>query len=316
MKDHKKTIITLFIFGIILTSSLFIGCIENRESIVVNNQKRTFLIHIPSSYESETPVPLVIVLHGGGGNAQNIEDVTGFTIKSEEEGFIVVYPDGTGKLDYRLLTWNAGFCCGYALENQIDDVAYIRYLIKHLQSLYSIDSNKIYVTGISNGGMMTYRIASELSDLIAAAAPIAGSIGGQPREQEKIWRIPKPVNPVSIISFHGMNDTRVPYYGGRPIENNTKGAYSYISVNESISFWIYHNNCTYVPITNISESGNIIVKTYKEGINHTETVLYTIVNGNHSWPGGKKGYRKGDEPIEEISATDIIWEFFKDHPKT
>ena len=129
-------------------------------------------------------MPLVVVLHGGGGNAENIEEVTGFSEKADEEGFIVVYPDGSGRLDRYLLTWNAGFCCGYALENNIDDVGFIRALIEYLQEKYAINRNMIYVTGISNGGMMSYRLGAELSDIVAAIAPVAGSIGGQATEED------------------------------------------------------------------------------------------------------------------------------------
>jgi polyhydroxybutyrate depolymerase len=314
MKIKKIHIITILICIIIISSIIFSGCVQKRDSLLVNNIERTYIIHVPSSYHENEPVPLVIVLHGGGGNAKNIEEVTGFSDKADQKGFIVVYPDGTGKLRYRLLTWNGGFCCGYALQNNVDDVYFIKTLISHIQSIYSVNESRIYVTGISNGGVMTYRIASELSDIIAAAAPVAGSIGGQATEQEKIWRISEPKYPVSIITFHGMNDTRVPYDGGHSIENDTY-VYYWMSVNESISFWTYHNHCYKTPVTNISDSGNIIIDTYKGGKNNTEVVLYTIVNGTHSWPGGKKGWKNGDNPTLEISATDIIWDFFESHPK-
>jgi polyhydroxybutyrate depolymerase len=93
------------------------------------------------------------------------------------------------------------------------------------------------------------------------------------------------------------------------------GAYSYKSVNESVSFFVEHNQCNPFPQTNISESGNIIKDLYTDGLNQTEVVLYTIVNGTHSWPGGRIGWIFGDTPTIEISATDLIWEFFKTHPK-
>ena len=172
----------------------------------------------------------------------------------------------------------------------------------------------IYVTGISNGGCMTYRIGSELSDIVAAIAPVAAQIGGQATEEEKLWRIPEPQYPVSVISFNGMNDSRVPYEGGRPANNGTHVFY-WMSTNESIAFWIGHNMCNKTPEENISDSENIIINTYTAGMNDTEVVLVTIVNGTHSWPGGKKGWIQGDIPALEINATDIMWDFFKHHPK-
>jgi polyhydroxybutyrate depolymerase len=238
-----------------------------------------------------------------------------FQKKQMKRVFIVVYPDGSGRLDWYLLTWNCGFCCGYALENNIDDVGFIRALIRYLQEKYAINRNMIYVTGISNGGMMSYRLGAELSDIFAAIAPVSGSIGGRATEEDPTFCIPEPDYPISVIIFHGTNDSRVPYDGGMPTANDTKGAFSYLSVNDSVSFFVTHNQCDAFPQKNISESGNIIMDLYAGGLNNTEVVLYTIVNGTHSWPGGKNGWRNGDVPTIEISATDLIWEFFKDHPK-
>ena len=134
-------------------------------------------------------------------------------------------------------------------------------------------------------------------------------------EEEKIWRIPEPDYPVSVIAFNGMNDTRVPYNGGRPSDNDTH-VYSWMSTNESISFWIEQNNCNIIPEQNVSETGNIIINTYYGGINDTKVKLVSIVDGTHSWPGGKKGWKNGPEPTQELSATDIMWDFFKNHSKS
>lgn len=299
----------------IVILSMFSGCLIRTESITVDGIERTYLIHFPTSYDGAEPVPLLIVFHGGGGNGRNIQETTDFNEKSDKEGFIVVYPQGTGRLDNFLLTWNVGFCCGYAYQNQIDDVGFIRELIYYIQSQYNVNYSRIYATGISNGGMMTYRVGAELSDIFAAIAPVAASIGGQATEQEMLWMIPGPVEPVSVIAFHGMNDSRVPYDGGIPAANDTKGAYSYLSVNESIAFWVERDQCTDTPIRNISSSGNIIYDIYSNGTNGTEVVLYSIVDGGHAWPGGRKGREQGDEPTEDISATDLMWSFFENHPK-
>jgi len=314
IKKHKSIILTSFIIFILLIAMLS-GCINKREYLSINGEKRSYIIHVPESYDETMPTPLVLVLHGGGGNAKNIENVSGFNEKADEEGFIVIYPDGTGRFQRKLLTWNAGFCCGYALENNIDDVFFIRSLIEHIQQEYSINESRIYVTGLSNGGIMTYRIGAELSDIIAAIAPVASQIGGQATEEESIWRIPEPEYPVSMIAFNGMQDKRVPYDGGPPIENGSH-VYSWMSVNESITFWVEQNQCLSFPQRNISASKNIIIDTYSGGKNSSEVVLVTIVDGTHSWPGGQKGWDKGDEPTTEISATDMMWDFFSDHPKT
>jgi polyhydroxybutyrate depolymerase len=317
MSQHEKALkifISFFIITLLISTSLLSGCVSKRETIVFEGEKRTYIIDLPSTYDALTSYPLVLVFHGGGGNAENIREVTSFSQKAEEEKFIVVYPDGSGKLARRFLTWNCGFCCGYALENNIDDIGFIRALIQHLRGQYNIDNTRIYATGISNGGIMAYRVGAELSDIVAAIAPVAAQIGGQATKEEKLWRIPEPDHPVSVIAINGMNDSRVPYDGGRP-ENNDTAVYSWMSTNESISFWVEQNQCNSFPERNVSESGNIIIDTYAGGRNYTKVRLVSIVNGTHSWPGGKKGWEQGDDPIQELNATDVIWEFFQHHPK-
>ena len=303
----------LILSSIIILSSMS-GCIHKRETIIVDGEERSYIIHVPQSYDGEMEVPLVVVLHGGGGNAKNIEEVTDFTLKSEQEGFLVVYPEGTGILKRKLHTWNVGFCCGYALENNIDDVQFIESLITHLKQQYSINRSRVYATGMSNGGIMAYRLGAELSYIFAAIAPVVAQIGGQATEEEEIWRIPEPEHPVSVMAFNGMQDTRVPYYGGPPI-NNSSHVYWWMGVNDSIGFWVEQNQCTSFPKRNVSENGNIIIDTYTGGNARTEVVLVSIVDGTHSWPGGEKGWDKGDEPTTEISATDMMWDFFVTHPK-
>lgn len=304
----KKAMLFLLLSSLLL-STLFTGCITKKETLEYDGRTRSYIIHIPSNYTDSQPIPLLIALHGGGGNSENMMEKTGFNTLADNEGFIVVYPDGTGKLKNRLLTWNAGHCCGYALENMVDDVGFIRALIQNLQDTYNIDSKQIFVTGHSNGGMMTYRLGAELSDIIAAIAPVAGTIGGHETENSTLYIIPEPDHPVSVIALHGLLDEHVPYYGGHG--KNSSGTRIDVSVNESIAFWVENNQCNTTPYRYESESGNIIIDTYSEGQNGVEVTLVTIVNGGHWWPGSDKDPYGG----EEINGADIIWDFFKTHPK-
>jgi polyhydroxybutyrate depolymerase len=305
MFDKRKIIIIIITFGLFFSSILLSGCTKPKQWISYDGRIRNYIIHIPSNYDAEEPIPLVLALHGGGGNSENMQDKTGFNQLANEEGFIVVYPDGTGRLINRLLTWNSGHCCGFAFKNDIDDVGFIRTLIEQIQQEFLIDTNKIFITGHSNGGMMAYRLGSELSDIVAAIAPVAGSIGGKATEDSEVWTIPEPSFPISVLAIHGLLDENVAYDGGRG--NKTTGTRSDISVNNSIDFWVKYNNCN--PIPEIEESGTIIIETYKEGDMGTEVVLCTLINGEHWWPGSEK------DPYKEISASELIWEFFKTHPK-
>ena len=268
---------------------------------------RSYWLHIPPSYNGSESVPLVLVLHGGRGfnfthpfqyfRSCIMEDYTNFSKKADEEGFIVVYPNakllilfGVFVFDYEIFpAWYYWF---------IDDVGFIRDLIKKIEKTYNINSSRIYITGKSSGAIMSYSIGSFLSDKVAAIAPVAGTIGGNPKGGS-FYYIPTPKNPVSVITFHGTNDSNIPY----------DGSSIFVSVNESISFWVEHNSCNPEPEINISESGRIIKSTYTNGSNHTEVVLYTSIGGGHWWPGSD------DDLIQEVSATDLIWEFFEKHPK-
>jgi polyhydroxybutyrate depolymerase len=247
------------------------------------------MIHIPQSYDGNSPTPLVISLHGYTGNARSSEQVTEFTEKSDKEGFIAVYPEGIGQ------SWNGPYCCGEAYSSNVDDIGFIRKLISRLEQEYKIDPDRIYVAGFSNGAIMAYRLAAELSDKIAAIAPVAGSIGGKFNGNAPLQKIAEPLNPVSVVIFHGTNDTSIYYYGGL----SSNGLFS-LSVAESTSFWVNHDGCAETPQTETSPDGNIVKDVYAGGKNGTEVVLYTLVGFGHNWPA---------------TATDIIWDFFVSHPK-
>lgn len=286
---------------------------------------RSYRIHIPTGYDSSDPVPLVFNLHGTPGGSLTHMLCTEFNNKADEEGFVIVYPNGHFDIQF-LSYWikTFGITClftgfryfnAWDFENaNVDDVGFIKTLIEELKTNLNIDSSRIYVTGLSCGGFMSYRLGAELSDIIAAIAPVAGSIGGRlwidytiDTSNIPCYIIPEPEYPLPVIVFHGMKDEAVPYEG---IEDKGCGL-SYISVNESVAFWVEHNECDPIPEIEISESENIIRRTYKNGSHGSEVVLYTVVDGGHEWFGGFEYIF----PSCEISATDLIWDFFEKHPK-
>lgn len=273
------------------------------QSLVFAGRARTYRVHLPRGIGDEVALALVIVLHGGGGNAESAARMTQMSALADKEEFIVVYPDGTGKLYDKLLTWNSGNCCGYALDQKIDDVGFLRALIEQLQRDYPINARRIYATGMSNGGMMSYRIGCELSDKIAAIAPVAGALNVEC----------KPTVPISVIAFHGTNDQHVLYDGGKPKVQADPHPREDQSVAYAINFWAQHNQCAPTP-TRV-ERGNIVHDTYSNCANGIGVELYTIKGGGHAWPHGQRGALIGDVPTREISATELMWEFFKRHPK-
>lgn len=159
----------------------------------------------------------------------------------------------------------------------MDDVGFVRVLIDQLQGSLSIDDKRIFATGISNGGMMAYRLGCELSDRIAAIAPVAGALNVQGC---------KPTDSISMIAFHGTDDLHVLYEGGRPKKVIDPNLRVDSSAEYSVSFWVKHNSCS--PVPHREEKGNIVVQTYAGGRDGTEVTLYSIIGGGHAWPGGEK----------------------------
>ncbi|MCZ6820687.1 MAG: polyhydroxybutyrate depolymerase [Calditrichaeota bacterium] len=307
--QHKNKFwrLAVFLLSVTLASATTAGerrCMSpgDHELVLVHGDRtRYYLLHLPSQYDHTKLVPLVLVLHGGGSNAHNAARMTRMSEKADREGFLVAYPYGSGFFRKRVLTWNAANCCGRAKQNDVDDVGFIRTLIDTLLTNYEIDPARVYVTGMSNGGMMAFRLGCELADKIAAIAPVAAAFNDDPCE---------PSAPVSVIMFNGTLDDRVRYNGGVG-----KGREKRIdrSVSDAVVFWVEHNHCTLK--SDLEKQGKIVREVFFGGREGAAVVLYTIRGGRHAWPGGRKGYLFGDEPTRRLSATDAMWEFFVKHPK-
>ncbi|MCB1317658.1 MAG: hypothetical protein KDK27_16955 [Leptospiraceae bacterium] len=271
----------------------------------VSDRTRRAYFYLPDQVSRGTDLPLVFVLHGGGGGrVDTYDDSTGWRAKGAAEGAIIVYPYGTGRLsDYRLLTWNAGNCCGYAFENNVDDVQFFRELIRFATDRLPVDAKRIYATGISNGGMMSHRLACELSDKIAAIGPVVGA-----------QNMPEchPDHPVSVIAIRGMQDGHVAYYGGPTVGADQNHRYDR-PAEYTLQFWKTANGCA--GDVQKSEAGNVIREVYADCRDGSAVELISLKNGKHAWPGGKKGWAFGDEPTQDISATDEIWSFFEKHAR-
>jgi polyhydroxybutyrate depolymerase len=271
---------------------------------------RRYVVRVPPAAPSTAGrtaarVPLVLVLHGGGGTALTAEKATGFTQKAMAKGFIVVYPEGTGRRRGALLTWNAGHCCGHAMTSNIDDVAFIRTLIDRIAVEYSVDPSRIYVTGMSNGGMMTHRIGIELADRVAAIATVVATVFGDER---------MPQRPVAAFMLNGMLDTSVPNQGGAP-GGQFAGAWDGTPMkpaNAQGTFWARANGCSSAP--DQRDEGPDILYSYRCPAGR-DVELRLIKDTGHAWPGGERGRGRGDAPGTSFNATDAIWNFFAAHPR-
>ena len=284
---------------------------EHTRTIAVGDLQRRYRVHVPAKYDAAKPTPVVIVFHGGGGNPESMVRLTGMNAKSDEARFIVVYPFGTGKLEDYLLTFNGGDCCGYAMQKKIDDVGFTRALLDDLATVANVDTNRVFATGLSNGGIMSHYVASELSDRIAAIAPVGGPL---------MMDAPNAKRPVPVMHFHGTGDEFAPFKGGFGKGGaGGKGVTDFKSVDHTIQSWVKANGCKPEPevvaLPDKADDGmKCTRKTWSGGKDGSEVVLIEIENGGHTWPGKEPIVAMLGKSTKDISANDLMWEFFQKHP--
>lgn len=294
------TVLSLSVLSCKKTDPAPIGNFHFYDSMVIDGYNRSYLLNLPPNYNDSTNFPLVIALHGLAGSASQMEEDYGLTAKSNSAHFVIAYPEGVrsdGILGIR--TWNAGTCCDFAMEHNIDDVQFISKLIQRLTTSYKIDAKRIYVTGMSNGAMMTYRLACELSQQLAAIAPVSGTL---------LTKQPcTPVRMVPVLHIHSAIDTKVPYAGGYGLAN-----YYFPPVDSTLRVWAGINGCKATPQV-VTDAGLYTQTQYMNCSNNTTVQLFLTKDGGHSWPGGLPARQNADAPSAAFHATDLIWDFFQQY---
>jgi polyhydroxybutyrate depolymerase len=282
-------------------------------TIEVENIRRCYLVHVPLSYDCSKKWPVVIMFHGGGGAAKIAMREARWPEKADKEGFLAVFPEGTSSDASRPSsfldnpqTWNDGSKrsnVGAAMR-EVPDIKFVSAMLTDLKNHFSVDERRIYTTGFSNGASMTFLVARELSQVIAATAPVAGSDWSHKTNSKR---------PVPLLYITGSADPLNPTGGGK-IHIGQKAFGEKPSIKEMISRWVKMHGCP--------DKGRVIYnKNGATGIAYSlpgespKVVLYTIDGHGHHWPGGKSSLpaRLAGENTAKLNATDIIWEFFKTH---
>lgn len=276
-------------------------------SIEHGGQERSYLVHVPPQASGRKPLPVVLNFHGATSNGHQQERYSGMDSAADRFGFIAVYPNGTGRLG--LLSWNAGLCCVYAMFHRVDDVGFVRALVDDLSKRTAIDHSRIYATGISNGAMMSYRLAVEASDLVAAIAPVAGAM---------VLQDFRPARPIAIMHIHSVDDPYARYHGGYGRLGKLGHDMGNPDVEQMLARWRTFDKCPEEarvgPVLNgspgTSDAGNSATK-YVWGpcANGTEIVLWKLTGSGHVWPGAAQVRFLG-RPTGLFDANQEIWRFF------
>lgn len=273
------------------------------KALTVAGVERYYTIHIPKSYDTKKPTPLVLAFHGGGGDMsiQANDKYYGLITRSEEAGFIVVFPNGHSKFrSGKLATWNAGRCCGAARDEKSDDVGFVRSLIETLAKDYTIDRQRIYAIGMSNGAMMAYRLACELSDVIKGIAAVAGT-------DNTIECAP--MNPVPVLHIHAKDDDHVLFDGGagKKAFKDRAQVTEFTSVPATMAKWTKLNGCK-----GHAKKLNAYCERTSDCFSGVSVQLCVTPDGKHSWPGGNKP--RGGTVSSALKANDVMWDFFRSRP--
>jgi polyhydroxybutyrate depolymerase len=301
------TRIVLTILGLLFCIGFSNAQTNVTDSIQFQGYYRTFITHIPSSYTGSDSVPLVFVLHGGGGTANGMISFSEFDLESDTSGFIAVFPQGAVPASSGGFTWADGR--GTPADTAgIDDVGFISALIDNLNNHYEINNSKVYACGMSNGGFMSQRLAVELNNKIAAVASVGSTIDSS---QVSTYQ---PALPVPVLLINGVDDPFVPFDGGQ-----VNGSQGYaISSFDLFNFWFQKNNCTgqidsiQLPDIVPSESSTI-TKYYNHNCDcNSQIVLYKVNGGGHTWPGVPNFWYEliAGQTNEDIHASVEIWGFF------
>jgi polyhydroxybutyrate depolymerase len=252
---------------------------------------RSYVLHVPPSLDRATPVPLLIELHGGGGSGETIDATTGFYAIADREGFVVAAPSATGT------NWNDGRVFMQEETSGADDVGYLSAMIDRIETQVAIDPGRVYVVGLSNGAIMTGRLACQLPERFAAVAQVAGTAA------VVVAAACRPGRALPMLEMHGTADSVVPYKGGT-VAPQLGGRGQVVGVDDWASLWVANNSASPQPHT--STAGAVSIRTWHGSSSQSDVVFYRIEGGGHTWPGatGATG---------ALGASETIWRFLSAH---
>ncbi|KNZ31745.1 MAG: hypothetical protein AD742_17130 [Methylibium sp. NZG] len=276
------------------------------KTVSVAGVTRTYLLHVPAGYRADAAAPVVLLLHGGGGSAAGVGAATGgFSALADKYNFIAVYPDSVAG------NWDDG---RETITARTNDVAFVAALLDALAVEYHVDAKRVFATGISNGGMMSHRLACDLSSRIAAIASVAANLPAS------LASTCSPGRPMPVAMFAGTADPIIPYAGGTLTVG--QGG-TVLSVADSALFWARKNQVSLTPRTAALPNADTTDDTTTDLIEYGgaasagEVALYRVNGGGHTWPGGAQSLPVllVGKVARDFSANEAIWAFFSRHAR-
>ncbi|MDG1423455.1 MAG: T9SS type A sorting domain-containing protein [Flavobacteriaceae bacterium] len=289
MMNQIKILLLLLVFTFPISAQQTIN-----ESIIHDGIQRNYIVYIPEIYDGSSAVPLVLNFHGYGSNATQQMFYGDFRDIADTEGFLLVHPEGT--LSNGDQFWNVGF--PGTTSSTIDDVGFTEALIDELANSYAIDLDRVYATGMSNGGFMSFLLACQLSEKIAAVASVTGSM------TPDTFNDCNAQHPTPVLQIHGTNDSVVPYDGN---------SIWTLPIVDVVSYWVNYNNCDTTPTTttfpdlDLSDGSTVEHSVYEDGDLGSTTEHMKVIGGGHTWPGS---IINTPGTNQDIDASMEIWSFF------
>lgn len=277
-------VLTLFVFFVVLTGNDRKILFDKPQTLTHDGIERSYRVRLPKNYDKNQRYPVVFAFHGLGDQGKHLEFYSGLSNLAQEQSFIAIYPEGIKQ------SWNGGICCDYAEEHNIDDVGFVKSLLASLHEQYSIDDDKIYATGFSNGGVLVARLIQELPDTFAGAAMVMSSFG----VEEEI--LPLSDTNTSLLIINGTKDKYVP-----PTDNSPTNSFKFITLEKMNKIVSSKFNCANDPA--VTENDKFIHMAYDCDQQRLETYLYKDIA--HTWPGWRVF-----NPLTKVpESTKIIWDF-------
>ena len=287
-----------------------LGEVQFGSVVTPDGRERTYRLYIAATARPNLPVPLLVAMHGGGGSGEQFERTSGFDAVADQRGWLVAYPDGVGGPGTadRLRTWNGGtgYCCGAAERDDVDDVEYIRLLVQQISSERPVDPLRTYAAGHSNGGIMAYRLACELSDVIVAVGLQAGSLGVDPCA---------PPRPVSLLHLHGTADRNHPIDGG--VGPSGISGVDFNPAIDGVRTLAAADGCPSSPRAEVDAANPDVTRAiWSPCLDGSAVEFVTVAGASHAWMG-REPERASlvGEAYLQLDASVVIGDFLAAHPR-